>query len=116
MTDYGIGSDRIPSLHRDFTHRVVDGETIVWSPTQASPAVLDGVSAVMLDVIDGTASIGQLAREVHEEVGVPLDLAIAQVARTVATFDHLGLLDDAQQRPPVAEPFGRTPFLGPLTH
>ena len=54
--------------------------------------MLDPVATVMLDVIDGEASIGQLATEVHEEVGVPFDVALQQVGRTVQLFDAAGML------------------------
>ena len=64
--------DFVPALRTDFLRREVDGETVVWSPLAAEPVVLDPVATVMLDVIDGEASVGQLASEVHEEVGVEL--------------------------------------------
>ncbi len=65
----------VPELRTDFERRNIGSECVVWSPLAGEPTVLDAVATVMLDVIDGSASIGQLATEVHEEVGVPLETA-----------------------------------------
>ena len=97
MTDV---TNLVPELHTDYVRREVDGECVVWSPRAAEPAVLDPVATVMLDVIDGEASIAQLAREVHEEVGVPFDVALRQVERTVQLLDGAGLLTSSAPRPP----------------
>ena len=80
--------------------RDVEGECVVWSPVAAEPAVLDPVATVMLDVIDGDASIGQLATEVHEEIGVPFDVALRQVTQTVQLLDGAGMLTSSLTLPP----------------
>lgn len=84
--------DDVPQLRRDYLRRDLDGGCVVWSPASTAPTVLDPVAAVMLDVIDGEASVGQLATDVHEEVGVPLDVARRQVERTMQLFGQAGLL------------------------
>ena len=89
MTDV---MNSVPELRTDYVRRDVAGECIVWSPVAAEPAVLDPVATVMLSVIDGEASIGQLATEVHEEVGVPFDVALRQVTQTVQLLDGAGML------------------------
>jgi hypothetical protein len=89
MTDV---TNVVPELRTDYLRRDVDGECLVWSPLAAEPAVLDPVATVMLDVIDGNASIGELAREVHEEIGVPFDVALQQVGRIVYLLDGAGML------------------------
>ena len=63
--------DGVPELRTGYLRRDLDGGCVVWSPVSTAPTALDPVATVMLDVIDGEASIGQLANEVHEEVGVP---------------------------------------------
>jgi len=95
MTDV---TDVVPQLRTEYLRRDVDGECLVWSPVAAEPAVLDPVVSVMLDVIDGEASIGDLATEVHEEVGVPFDVALRQVARTVQLLDAAGMLASSSLR------------------
>jgi hypothetical protein len=76
----------VPEVRTDLERRDVDGEAIVWSPLAAEPTVLDPVATVMLDVMDGEASVAQLAQEVHEELGIPLDAAEQQLERVVGLF------------------------------
>jgi hypothetical protein len=97
MTDV---MNRVPELRRDYVRRDIAGECIVWSPVAAEPAVLDPVATVMLNVIDGDASIAQLATEVHEEVGVPFDVALRQVAQIVQLLDGAGMLTSSITLPP----------------
>ena len=85
-------TSRVPELRTDYVRRDIEGECVVWSPVAPEPAVLDPVATVMLDVIDGDASIGQLATEVHEEIGVPFDVALRQVTQTVQSLDGAGML------------------------
>jgi hypothetical protein len=84
--------DLVPQLRPDFVRRDIATESVVWSPLAAVPTALDPVSTVMLDVIDGTASIGELALDVHEAVGIPLEDARRQVTRIVELFGEAGLL------------------------
>ncbi len=89
MTDL---ADFVPALRSDFLRCEVDGETIVWSHMTAGPTLLDPVAALMLDVIDGEATVGQLSSEVSDEVGITLDVATEQIQRTVELFGGAGLL------------------------
>ena len=110
MTDV---ADLVPELRPDYVRREIDGECIVWSPLATQPAVLDPVATVMLEVIDGRASIGQLAREVHEEIGVPFDVALRQVGRTVHLLDGAGMLTSSIPLPPEGADAGRQLFTNP---
>lgn len=85
-------ADFVPALRPDLLRREVDGEWIVWSPLASEPVVLDPVAATMLEVFDGDASVAVIAKEVHEEVGVSLDVAGQQLDRIVRLFDIHGLL------------------------
>jgi len=82
----------VPELRDDFERRDIGGESVVWSPIAAEPIALDPTAAVMLDVIDGEASIGDLALEVHDVVAIPLETAERQVTRIVDQFWLGGLL------------------------
>jgi len=82
----------VPEVRPDLLRRVVDDGVVVWSPVAPEPVALDPVSGVMLDVIDGDASVTVLAREVHEEVGIDLALAQAQVERAVDVLGAAGAL------------------------
>ena len=107
----------VPELRGDYLRRDVDGGCVVWSPVLSAPTVLDPVAAVMLEVIDGEASIGQLVKEVHEEVGVPLDIAHKQVERAVHLFDAARLLTSSDGSSPSGDENRLSElFSGPLSH
>lgn len=107
----------VPVLRGDFARVEVAGETLVWSMNRPEPTVLDPVAAVMLDVLDGTASLEQLVTDVQAEVGIPLEIARAQVGRVVAHFQSIGLLRTSQAGLSAADAVTqRTAFVGPLTH
>lgn len=53
---------------------------------------LDAVTTVMLDVIDGVATIDELVEDVRDAVGVPTEVARSRVERTVAALDDAGAL------------------------
>src|SRR5690606_7139220 len=77
-----------PSMRTDVARREIDGEVIVWSPSSPAPLLLDPVAKTLLDVIDGEAPVRLIATEVHEEIGVPLDLAQQQLTRVVQLFSR----------------------------
>ena len=103
----------VPELRRDYVRRDVADGCLVWSPVAAEPALLDPVATVMLDVIDGEASIGQLASEVHEEVGVPFDVALQQVGRTVQLLEGAGMLTSSTPPRPEETTARRQLFVNP---
>ena len=87
-----FGPAFVPQLRQDYVRQDLGGEALVWSPDQPQPFVMDPVATVMLGVIDGGAPISELATEISAEVGVGLDVALAQVTRIIEHFDKAGLL------------------------
>src|SRR5688572_6482089 len=85
-------TDFVPELGRDFVRRDLGAQSVVWSPFAAEPTALDPIATVMLDVVDGEASAADLATDVHEEIGIPLETAQRQVARVVELYARAGLL------------------------
>jgi hypothetical protein len=85
----------VPDLRDDFVRRDFGAEAVVWSPSAAAPTALDPIATVMLEVIDGVASISDLAVDVHEVVGVSIEDAQRQVARIVERFSEAGLLSSS---------------------
>jgi hypothetical protein len=109
--------DFVPRLREDVARRDLGPESVVWSPVAPEPVALDPVATVMLDVIDGEASVGGLVTDVQEAVGVNRDAAERQVGKVIELFDAAGLLTtsstarDAQQEIAARELFasGSTP-------
>ena len=87
-----LRGDFVPELRPDLVRRTLGTECVAWSPIAAQPVVLDPIATVILDVLDGTVSIGELTTEVHEEIGVPFEAAERQVNRVVDQFAGAGLL------------------------
>lgn len=87
-----LSSDVVPVLRDGIERQDIDGEAVVWSPISPVPARLDPVGTVLLDVIDGLASIGEIAADVQEVVGLPYDVAQQQVTHVVRTFNDAKLL------------------------
>jgi hypothetical protein len=101
------GTDFVPELRTDVERRDIGSECVVWSPLAAEPTALDPIATVMLDVVDGTASIAELAIDVHETVGVPLETAQRQVVRAVERFAQAGLLTSSTAESTAEEAIAR---------
>lgn len=85
-------SDVVPLLRDGIERQDIDGEAVVWSPISPVPTHLDPVATVLLDVIDGIASIGEIVADVQEVVGLPYDVAQQRIAHIIRTFDEARLL------------------------
>lgn len=90
----------IPELRPDIELQRIGAESVAWSPVRRAPVALDPVATVMLDVIDGQASIGELVQDVAEVVGASIDVARTQVLRVIADLDAGGLLVSSGAEPP----------------
>lgn len=111
------GADFVPVLRSDFARVTIGDEAVVWSPIRPEPVALDPVATVMLGVIDGNATIGELTTEVHQEVGVELEVARQQVVRIVDALDRAGLLVTSISLGSANDAItGRSPHMHPMSH
>ena len=109
-----VSLDEVPQLRPDLIRRSIDNDVIIWSPLASEPTVLDPVAAVMLDVVDGDASVRELAHEVSQEVGIAFDIALREVQRTVALFaDAASLTTSSSPVTAIDELARREIFLSP---
>jgi SAM-dependent methyltransferase len=72
------------------------------------PVFLDSVAALLLQVIDGRATVNDLVDDVHEVLGVEPTIARGEVLRSLDIFAAGGLLENApiSSRPPsMSDPF-----------
>ena len=92
----------VPTMRDDIVRSDFDLEAVVWSPIRTDAFTIDPVARVLMDVIDGEASIAELVMDVQQTVGVPLDTARTQVLRSIALFDQAGLLQASVPEPPPA--------------
>jgi hypothetical protein len=111
-----IDAEFVPELRTDYASVTMGDEIVVWSPIRPEPVVLDPVAAVMLAVIDGEAAVRELAGEVHEEIGLALDVAHRQVSRIVEGFDRAGLLTTSTALGSATEAITRrSPHMHPMS-
>lgn len=109
------GDSFVPRLRGDVLRLDVEGESVVWSPISAVPARLDPVATVMLDVVDGVASIGDIASDVEEVIGLPLTIAQERVTEIIESFDEAKLLVTSQSAEDAQEAVAqRKIFVTPL--
>lgn len=85
-------ADPRPALRPDLLRRDIGHEAVIWSPIRQDPISLDAVARVLLDIIDGHASIAELISDVHEVIGVPREVAAARVHQVVNQLDTAGAL------------------------
>jgi hypothetical protein len=106
--------DFVPVLRPDTVRRTIDADTIVWSSLASAPTVLDPVDTVLLDVLDGEVTVGELATEVHDEVGLEIGAAQRRVSNVVNTFHVAGLLTASSSDADAADAIaGRELFVNP---
>lgn len=65
---------------------------------------LNPSAALVWQLCDGMATVGDLAREITEEYGLERDEVEAQVASVIAEFDALDLVEDAGHPSPNGDP------------
>ncbi len=92
MTAPALGD--IPVIDPDAVIERFGDEAVVWSAGRALPTVLDPVATVMLGVIDGAATVAELAADVEEVVGLDRTTAERQVMRAIAAIGAAGALQN----------------------
>lgn len=81
-----------PALRPDLLRRDVGHESVIWSPIRADPLALDPIATVMLEVVDGAATVADLIQDVRDVVGIDDSLAETRVQQVLARFDEAGAL------------------------
>ncbi|HEX2294707.1 MAG TPA: HPr-rel-A system PqqD family peptide chaperone [Actinomycetota bacterium] len=56
---------------------------------------LNPTAAVVWQVLDGVATVEQLAREIADEYGLPVENVAMQITSLIAELDAMGLVEDA---------------------
>lgn len=83
----------VPQVRSDFVRHDIGHEAVVWSVLRREPAALDPVSRILLEILDGRASVGELATDVSDVIGLPRELADAKVRESLDRIEAAGLLE-----------------------
>jgi hypothetical protein len=89
----GFGDDFVPMVRPGAVVRQYDTEAVAWSDNGSGPALLDPVTAVVIQILDGEATVGDLVEDVHVGLGVGRGVARAQIVRALALLDGAGALE-----------------------
>lgn len=90
-----LPTDIRPALRSDVHIHRIGPEAVAWSEPNREVTYLDPVATVMLDVVDGVATAGELAEDIQFALDVDRHTAWAQIKRILSIFDGAGLLTAA---------------------
>ena len=96
---YGLEESYVPAIRPDSILRYYQNDGVAWSPLHPTPAYLDPVASVVVRILDGRATVGELVADVNDVMAVPKDIAAAQIARVLRQLRENALLVDS-----IAEP------------
>lgn len=99
----------VPALCDDVIVRRYDQEAIVWSPFGDRATYLDPVGSIVLQLLDGSVTIAELADDIRAEVGVPRSVVLGRLRAVVRQLDSSGVLKSSDSPPLASDDF----FYGP---
>lgn len=89
-----IGSDDAPVARADLAAVEVDGERVLLDPERGITHVLNATASTIWEVLDGSATIDLLARDVAEIYQLAIDDVAAQLLALVRDLGRRNLLVD----------------------
>lgn len=93
MNPMTVSEDYVPCRAADLVVRRFDGEAVIWAAHGPGPVRLDPVAAVISDIIDGAASVGDLIDDVHGALGVDRADAAFHIERCLHELGTAGALE-----------------------
>ncbi len=87
-------SDAAPARRDDLAVVRVDDAIVAYSPARRRTSCLDPLSAAVLECLDGSVTLAELADDLAEVVGSDRAEAHDYLGRAVEGLRHLGLLAD----------------------
>ena len=84
---------RLPRIRDDVAIVEIDGEAVLYEPRRIMLYHLNVTAAIIYQVCDGTGTVQQLAVDIAESFGVPLEQVEPEVHAIVHMFDEIGILE-----------------------
>jgi len=81
----------------------VDGEAVVYQPTDGSLHLLDPIATMVLACLDGRSALGEICEDLAEVFGAPLDQVQQDVVRLADRLQSEGLATSVPQPQPATE-------------
>jgi PqqD family protein of HPr-rel-A system len=82
-----------PKVREDLTVVELDGEAVVYDEASGELHHLNPSATLVFGLLDGTATVRELAVDVSDVFGVPADEVETQLRGLVRSFRRLGLLN-----------------------
>lgn len=82
-----------PKAREDLTVVELDGEAVIFDENQGSLHHLNPTASIVFSLCDGTCSVPELARDIAEAFGAPLEDVEPHALSVVADFEAAGLLE-----------------------
>lgn len=86
-----------PVIAGNVLTRHYDDGIIAWAPTSARPTPLEGVGSIVFQMLDGSATVAELVGDIHEVVGVPMEIARGQLRQVLDQLAADGLIDGVER-------------------
>ena len=82
-----------PRARADLTVVELDGEAVIYDERSGELHHLNGSATLIFGLLDGTATVRELAADVAAAFGVPAGEVASQIRALLRQFRSLGLLD-----------------------
>jgi PqqD family protein of HPr-rel-A system len=84
-----------PKVRADLTVVELDGEAVIYDEASGELHHLNPSATLIFDLLDGTATMRELAGDVADAFGLPAEEVESQIRILVRRFRTLGLLNGA---------------------
>lgn len=88
-----------PLARKDLTVIELDGETVIYDDTHGDLHYLNATATMVFGLCDGTATARQLAVDIADAYGLPLDEVVSQVEELMRGFRRAKLLQSPAKTP-----------------
>jgi hypothetical protein len=88
-----IAASFAPRPHRDVVAAEVDDEVVLYDTVAAAIHILNSSASAVWFMLDGTATLGDIATDVADVCGIPYDAALSDVIGAVRSMADQQLLD-----------------------
>ncbi len=87
-----------PAIRDDVIVEHIGIEAVAWAHGSPVPRRLDTVAAVVVQLLDGRVSLGELVDDVSDVLGIPASIARRRIREVIATLENWDLLSPARTR------------------
>jgi len=89
----GYPPDYVPTVEPGLLIEEAGNDAVAWAAESRRPTYLDPVAEVILSVIDGHATVADLADDIEDVFEVEREVAVGQLARVLRLLDVGRLID-----------------------